>query len=985
MNEKNVIKKTRKKSNASTNSKKTLSFLQSPTRNRAPTKHYKPIAFDTKKRKSPLPTSNTSNKVEEELPPQKRHRVLQQQHPQPQPKPKQQPQQQRRQLLQKQHQPKQQRQRQQPSSIDMLADVCHNVVVDRRQQSSKTVISPPAATRCLLSDFNDDKSTNPLINESALVRKTLFPHEDTESCFTLENEVSNYSNSFRGSAFRFSRVIEEQQSHRGGRKYVTMELSQISTLIIGIVTPADDSELASMSNTRSMNEKDKEIYLRLKNEKAKLDRFSRSAAGDEQCILTMASESVNFPKKYLDFKYHCVGNITEHDGCAHLKDFLKGELLDHIIFAHNESYCNEYLYVDSFFKESMPYIAKHCLRAGGDICLPVFKDLSSIFDRITAIKYYDVQEVRAMDETLSYERIISTEVDNVGLSNTSLSFLKCIAKCNHENVIPLLESFNFDLSLNAEKHSVIIHLSALNVCKTFIRPGSISGYDLSTAAAEDIDTSNYDLKEYMPMFSYRRSFDNDLPCAMVVFYKPESTKGYGVFATRDLTCGEFLFEYTGEIVNLKENYDMTYVIEVDDDTFIDATLRGNVSRFLDETHEHPNVEAKKIVVNGKTTVLFYSLCNIYSGTELVWKNNMRPNAPASSISSSVSGLSAILISEEPVYELAAEDLHEPPLAPTKTISERVYAAKAACNPGARGFPLVGRDAQLTKLLGLMRTAVSDGSGKGIYLCGLSGVGKTATVEEAVRTLEAEEQSLNPFTMIRATGTGLQQPFRYLAEKMNWRGKATRWNENVAREICLKHFEPAVKSSAADANRMFILFIDEVDKVAKPAVKALFSTAAAANSRLVLIGVANNINFPLELKLADHEIPVMITFNPLTVDDLKAILHSRCPGLFDKWAANLLVMKVNTKGGDVRLLCDLASGTLTRAAARCTTLEELSDACIVKPTDVSNNFDDVGLGKYIASFSLCSITFQLYYRYITKFKICERSSGTCTHFPRISGS
>jgi uncharacterized protein len=99
--------------------------------------------------------------------------------------------------------------------------------------------------------------------------------------------------------------------------------------------------------------------------------------------------------------------------------------------------------------------------------------------------------------------------------------------------------------------------------------------------------------------------------------------GRGVFATRPIKKGARIIEYVGERITPEEadrRYDddamethHTFLFIVDDDTIVDAAVRGNAARFINHSCD-PNCEAS--VEDGRIWVS--AIRDIAAGTELVY-------------------------------------------------------------------------------------------------------------------------------------------------------------------------------------------------------------------------------------------------------------------------------------------------------------------------------------------------------------------------------
>ncbi|KAJ0047433.1 hypothetical protein NL108_001194 [Boleophthalmus pectinirostris] len=105
-------------------------------------------------------------------------------------------------------------------------------------------------------------------------------------------------------------------------------------------------------------------------------------------------------------------------------------------------------------------------------------------------------------------------------------------------------------------------------------------------------------------------------------------KGWGLRAARDLPANTFVLEYCGEVLDHKEfkarvkeyarmkniHY---YFMSLKNNEIIDATLKGNCSRFMNHSCE-PNCETQKWTVNGQLRVGFFTTKAVTEGTELTF-------------------------------------------------------------------------------------------------------------------------------------------------------------------------------------------------------------------------------------------------------------------------------------------------------------------------------------------------------------------------------
>ncbi|XP_052124705.1 histone-lysine N-methyltransferase SETD2 isoform X2 [Frankliniella occidentalis] len=105
-------------------------------------------------------------------------------------------------------------------------------------------------------------------------------------------------------------------------------------------------------------------------------------------------------------------------------------------------------------------------------------------------------------------------------------------------------------------------------------------------------------------------------------------KGLGLRTTEDLSGGTFIMEYVGEVLDPKEfrkrakeySKDQNkhyYFMALKSDAIIDATMKGNHSRFINHSCE-PNAETQKWTVNGELRIGFFTTKPISAGEEITF-------------------------------------------------------------------------------------------------------------------------------------------------------------------------------------------------------------------------------------------------------------------------------------------------------------------------------------------------------------------------------
>lgn len=246
-----------------------------------------------------------------------------------------------------------------------------------------------------------------------------------------------------------------------------------------------------------------------------------------------------------------------------------------------------------------------------------------------------------------------------------------------------------------------------------------------------------------------------------------------------------------------------------------------------------------------------------------------------------------------------------PLAPTNP-KELLMRAATALKAGAANGDLPGRETEQERVMDFLRTSVKDGGRKEVlYVSGVPGTGKTASVLEAVRRLQAarkpQVQSVYVNAMSLATPSAVfGEILRQVASDKP--SKSRESTEAEVRDLVRKAF-------TLNKPPVTILLIDEVDALltkAQSVLYQIFDLVSHPSARLAVVAIANTMDLPERLlpRVASRIGVRRVSFNAYSRDQLKEILVKRLRAqqaldAFQDKALTICAARVAADGGDAR--------------------------------------------------------------------------------------
>lgn len=196
----------------------------------------------------------------------------------------------------------------------------------------------------------------------------------------------------------------------------------------------------------------------------------------------------------------------------------------------------------------------------------------------------------------------------------------------------------------------------------------------------------------------------------------------------------------------------------------------------------------------------------------------------------------------------------------------------------------------------------------MYISGVPGTGKTATVTEVIRTLQvsADNKKLPKFQHIEINGMRLTEPRQaYVHIYRQLQGKTVPWEQ--AYNFLERRFR-----SEGGKKSVTVLIVDELDMLCnrrQDVVYNLLDWPANRAAQLVVVTIANTMDLPERLlkgKVTSRLGLTRLTFKPYSFRQLQEIVTSRLTGFdaFNGDALQLVARKVAAVSGDARRALDI---------------------------------------------------------------------------------
>ncbi|KFZ59807.1 Origin recognition complex subunit 1 [Antrostomus carolinensis] len=270
-----------------------------------------------------------------------------------------------------------------------------------------------------------------------------------------------------------------------------------------------------------------------------------------------------------------------------------------------------------------------------------------------------------------------------------------------------------------------------------------------------------------------------------------------------------------------------------------------------------------------------------------------------------------------------------------------------------------REEEFQDIYNFVESKLIDGTGGCMYISGVPGTGKTATVHEVIRCLQqaAENDDLPSFQFIEINGMKLTDPHQAYVQILELL-TGQKVTANHAAVLLAKLF-----NTPGPKRKTTVLIVDELDLLwtrKQNVMYNLFDWPTQKHSKLIILAIANTMDLPERImmnRVASRLGLTRMSFQPYTYKQLQQIISSRLNSMkaFEEDAIQLVSRKVAALSGDARRCLDICR----RATEICEFASRKRTPEIVRMAHITEAIDEMFSSPYVNAIRNASLHEQIF--------------------------
>ncbi|KAG9351009.1 hypothetical protein JZ751_024898 [Albula glossodonta] len=311
--------------------------------------------------------------------------------------------------------------------------------------------------------------------------------------------------------------------------------------------------------------------------------------------------------------------------------------------------------------------------------------------------------------------------------------------------------------------------------------------------------------------------------------------------------------------------------------------------------------------------------------------------------------------------------HATPSIPTRSLPARkpgnvLEEARARLHVSSVPESLPCREQEFQDIYSFVESKIIDGTGGCMYISGVPGTGKTATVHEVIRCLQhsSDQDEIPAFRFIEINGMKMTDPHQAYVQILQKLTDQKATADHAASLLEKRFSNPAPKRETT------VLLVDELDLLwtrKQNVMYNLFDWPTRRHARLVVLAIANTMDLPERIminRVASRLGLTRMSFQPYSFKQLQQIITSRLNRVkaFEEDALQLVSRKVAALSGDARRCLDICR----RATEICEhSSSQPSDTGLVGMGHVMEALEEMFSSSYITAIRCASLQEQLFLR------------------------